>query len=506
MSDILLCAINARYSHTSFGIRYLRTNLKELEEKSKILEFTIKEDVLQIAQNILQYNPKIIAFGVYIWNALNVKNVIDIIKKVNQDVKIILGGPEVSFYPIRIDFKSADFIIQGEGEISFYQLSKQILNNQTPQTKIIKATLPNLKDITLPYSQYTDEDIKNRVIYVETSRGCPFGCEFCLSSLDERVRYFDVDKILIELEGLWQRGVRRFKFVDRTFNLKINYANKIIDFFLAKTEPYSIHLEAVPDNFPARLKQKIKLFPPLSLQLEIGLQSLNPAILTNISRKMDIQKALENIKFLEKNTNAHLHLDLIIGLPGESIASFANNLNMLKSITDAEIQLGILKKLSGAPISRWDKKYNMIYCDKPPYEILQNNLIDFNSMQELKRFARYWDIVYNSGNFNKTKEFIWKKRDVFSGFLDFSRFLYQKTKLSFGISLDRVTKILFEYLIEQGFKKDEVANVLLEDFLQIEGRSAPKYLKDLATNFTQIKQQQNIKVNKRQRKRIVNAG
>jgi radical SAM superfamily enzyme YgiQ (UPF0313 family) len=498
MSDILLCAINARYSHTSFGIRYLKANLQELEKKSKILEFTIKEDIFQIAQTILEHNPKIVAFGVYIWNAIHVKNVIDIIKKVNQDVKVIIGGPEVSFYPIRIDFTNADFIIQGEGEISFYRLSKQILNNQIPQEKIIRAVLPELKNITLPYSQYTDEDIKNRVIYIETSRGCPFGCEFCLSSLDERVRYFDVDKMLIELEKLWQKGVRKFKFVDRTFNLKIHYANKIIDFFLSKKESYAIHLEAVPDNFPTRLKQKIKLFPPLSLQLEVGLQSLNNQILDNISRKMDIQKALNNIKFLEQNTNAHLHLDLIIGLPGENIASFANNLNMLKSITDAEIQLGILKKLSGAPISRWDKKHKMTYCDKPPYEILQNDLIDFTTMQEMKRFAKYWDIIYNSGNFNQTKNFIWKKRDVFDGFLDFSRFLYQKTGASFGISLDRVTKILFEYLIEQGFKKDEIANVLLGDFLQIEGRSAPKYLKDLATNFIQIKQKQNIKANKRQ--------
>jgi len=378
-SNILLVGINSRYSHTSLGLRYLRANLEELRSESEIVEFTINENEDSIVESILLKNPKIVGIGVYIWNALNVKKVVDILKAVKPNIKIILGGPEVSHYPLRVDFSCVDFIIQGEGEVSFYHLCKSILNGKEIYTKVIRAIMPDTKRIKLPYREYSDEDIQNRLIYVEASRGCPFECEFCLSAIDERVRYFDIDRVLDEFKELWKRGVRGFKFIDRTFNLNIAYANKIMDFFLEKDDEFSLHFEVVPDNFPARLKEKLKLFPPHSLQLEIGIQSLNEEILSNINRKMDIKKASENIAFLENETNAHLHLDLIIGLPGESVESFARNLNRLKEITNSEIQLGVLKKLSGTTISRWDEKYGMIYSKTPPYEILQNNFISYLS-------------------------------------------------------------------------------------------------------------------------------
>jgi len=193
-----------------------------------------------------------------------------------------------------------------------------------------------------------------------------------------------------------------------------------------------------------------------------------------------------------------LHLDLIIGLPGESIEGFAKNLNTLVSITNAEIQLGILKKLSGAPILRWDKVFDMKYCHIPPYEILQNSYIDFEKMQEMKRFARYWNMIYNSGNFEISKRLIYKNETVFDGFLKFCRFLFDKTNMSFGISLDRLMKLLFEYLISQGIKKEEVANALLKDFLKIKGRNIPNYLKESASIDIQVIQSKIDKAHKRQ--------
>jgi hypothetical protein len=422
--------------------------------------------------------------------------VVDMLKKVLPDITIILGGPEVSYEPMRVDFKSADFIIRGEGEIAFYELCKELLQNKKQKNRIIYAKLPEVKSLKLPYDYYSDEDIKNRYVYFEASRGCPFKCEFCLSSIDKSVRYFDKEVIFNEIEKLWQRGVRNFKFVDRTFNLNIKFAKQMIEYFLNKDEKYMVHFEVIPDNFPKPLKNSISKFPPKSLQLEIGLQTLNPKILENISRSMDIKKVKENIAFLN-STTAHMHLDLIIGLPGESIESFANNLNTLTKLTDSEIQLGILKKLSGVAISRHDKEQGMIYDDTPPYEILQNNLISYLQMQELKRFARFWDMVYNSGNFLKSSKLILNE-SAFENFLDFSRWIYQKTKSTWKISLNRLGEYIFEYLQEKGFEKTFIADILMEDLTRAEGRKAPSFLKPYASFIPKFKEKNSSNFAKRQ--------
>lgn len=497
--DIVLLGINSRYSHTALGLRYIRANLKELRDNSLILERTINEDIYSIVEEVLSYHPKIVGIGTYIWNAINVKKVVSTIKKVSPQTIVVLGGPEVSYSPMRVDFSEADFIIKGEGEITFYEYSKMILSGVLPKTRTIQAVTPDVKKIKLPYNEYSDSDIKNRYIYVESSRGCPFHCEFCLSSLDKKVRYFDFEKIIYEFDKLWSRGVRSFKFIDRTFNLNIKFALKLMDYFLSKKEEYSLHFEVVPDNFPNRLKEKLKEFPPHSLQLEIGLQSLNEEILENINRKMDIKKTKANIKFLKNETKAHLHLDLIIGLPGESLESFRNNLNELTSITTSEIQLGILKKLSGTPISRWDEKYEMRYSDDPPYEILQNSLIDFFTMQEMKRFVRFWDLIYNSGNFHKTKEYIWQDSSVYDGFLKLSRWIYSQTQATYQISLMRLSELIFNYLTEyKKLDKKMIANSILNDIIRVEGRKVPGFLHEYIDHIPNLKRLALDKAKKRQ--------
>ncbi len=496
---IILLGINARYSHTALGLRYIRANLKELRDDSLIVERTINEDIYSIVEEVLTYKPLIVGIGTYIWNALNVKRVVSVIKKVAPKTTIILGGPEVSYFPLRVDFSEADYIIRGEGEITFYETAKALLLNNPPKDKFIQGVTPKVKELELPYDEYSDEDIKNRYIYVESSRGCPFHCEFCLSSLDKQVRYFDFEKIIYEFDKLWNRGVRSFKFIDRTFNLNIKFALRLMDYFLSKDEEYSLHFEVVPDNFPNRLKQKLKEFPLHSLQLEIGLQSLNEKILENISRKMNIKKTKANISFLENETNAHLHLDLIIGLPGESLESFRANLNELTSITTSEIQLGILKKLSGTPISRWDEKFDMRYSDEPPYEILQNSFIDFFTMQEMKRFARFWDLVYNSGNFHKTKEYIWSDSSVYDGFLELTRWIYSQTQATYQISLMRLSELLFRYLSEvKGLDKKMIAQNILDDIIRVEGRKVPGFLHEHIKHIPNLKKMALNKAKKRQ--------
>ena len=499
MKNIILTTLNARYAHSAFGLRYLYANLHELQSQAEILEFNINDNFANVAEVILDKNPKIVGLGVYIWNALQTQELIHILKKVAPDVIIVLGGPEVSYMPLRVDFSDADYIVQGEGEESFYTLAKTLLENKTPNNRIIPMSLPKLKELELPYKYYTDNDIANRYIYVEISRGCPFECEFCLSSMDEKVRSFNLEDVLAEFEILWQRGARNFKFVDRTFNLNIKSANMILDFFLAKKEEYFVHFEVVPDHFPASLRQKIQQFPAGSLQLEIGIQTLNLEIADNISRRLDLEKVDSNVTFLDKQTDAHIHLDLIIGLPGESLESFGKNLDALVALSSCEIQLGILKKLSGTHISRHDEKYGMIYSDKPPYEILKNNNLSFKDLQIMKRFARFWDLYYNSGNFKNTLKLLWQEQSVYENFYTFSLWIYSQTQSTWKISLDRLAQLLFNYLKEEKkIQESVIAQALIVDLLKIKGRALPPYLKPYAKDLKVKAKEGSSGFNKRQ--------
>ncbi|MCW8953777.1 MAG: B12-binding domain-containing radical SAM protein [Sulfurimonas sp.] len=484
MQKIILTTLNSRFTHTSIALRYLYANLKELQDDAEIIEFSINDALQSVAEKLLKNSPNIIGIGVYIWNVTEVSELIHIIKKVSPETTIVLGGPEVSHEPFRVNLKSADYIIQGEGDLAFYNLCKNILNNNKPQDKIIKMSMPSLKNVKLPYKYYTDDDIKNRYLYVEASRGCPFECEFCLSSMDEKVRAFNLDELLKELEVLWMRGARNIKFIDRTFNLNMKTANKLLDFFLAKKPPYFAHFEVIPDHFPDSIKEKIAQFPHGALQLEIGIQTLNLEIANNISRQLKLDKIKENIRFLEQETKAHIHLDLIIGLPGESLQSFGANLDELVSLSSCEIQIGILKKLSGTYINRHDIEFGMVYSDIPPYDILKNSQLSFNDIQIMKRFSRFWDLTYNSGNFKQSVKLIWQQQSVFENFYAFSIWAYTQTDSTYKISLMRLGELLFTYLCEiKDLSAQMVAKEMLEDMMKLKGRAVPSYLKPYAKDL-----------------------
>ena len=484
---ILLTTLNSRYTHSSIGLRYIYANLHELQDTTKLLEFNINDSIQTIAENILIHQPEIIGIGTYIWNAIQTSELIHILKKISPSTTIILGGPEVSYTPFRANFDDADFIVQGEGEVSFYELCKNIIHKKIPQEKIIPMTLPKLKELQLPYKYYTDEDIKNRYIYVEVSRGCPFECEFCLSSMDEKVRAFNLDEVLDEFTKLWDRGARNFKFVDRTFNLNMRTANKILDFFLEKDEQYFAHFEVIPDHFPDSIKEKIKLFSPGALQLEVGIQTLNLEIANNVSRQLKLDKIKENILFLENETDAHMHLDLIVGLPGEDLESFGHNLDTLVSWSSCEIQIGILKKLSGTYIDRHDKQYQMVYSDIPPYDILKNKQLSFKDIQDMKRFARFWDLFYNNGNFKHSIVLVWKNGSVYQNFSVFCVWMYAQTNSTWKISLQRLGELLFHYLCEiKNIDIQIVADTLLQDMMRVKGRAIPPYLKPYSNTFNQL--------------------
>ncbi len=481
MHNILLTTLNARYSHASIGLRYLYANMQELQMDTIIQEFTINDQVQDIAEKLLVKKPRIIGLGVYIWNVQQCAELVATLKKVSPKTILILGGPEVSYSPMRINFDAADYIVQGEGDLAFYQLVKAIQNNLPPTERLIKAPLPAIEAIVMPYDFYTDEDVANRYIYVEASRGCPFQCEFCLSSLDEKVRNFDVNQFLNALDTLWQRGVRNFKFIDRTFNLNIKFATRLLDFFLSKDEDYFVHFEVIPDHFPEALRQRMSQFKPASLQLEIGIQTLNLEVAKNIHRNLKMDKIEQNIAFLEHETSAHMHLDLIVGLPGETLQSFGQGLNKLVSMSKAEIQIGILKKLAGTTLDRHDEMYGMVYTDMPPYDILKNDVLSFEDIQNMKRFARFWNLYYNSGNFKQSIVHLWSDGGVFENFFAFSLWVYAKSNSTWKISLERLALYLFEYRVQvQCANKEDVAAVLLADVMKLEGRKVPNFLKSFA--------------------------
>nr|WP_320010840.1 DUF4080 domain-containing protein [uncultured Desulfobulbus sp.] len=501
MSTIILTTINARYIHASLGLRWLYGNLGELQQEAAIQEYTLTDQITDMAEKILASRPRVIGLAVYIWNAEQLRKLVSVLKRVAPETVVVLGGPEVSHLPLRVDMREADYLIQGEGEFAFAALCRQVLADQPPRERIIKAEPVAVETLKSAYPFFTEQDLAHRLIYVEASRGCPFRCEFCLSSIDPRVRPFPLDWFLNEIESLWQRGARTFKFVDRTFNANPATAERILDYFLTKEPPYHVHFEVIPDHFPETVKERLTRFPEGALQLEVGIQTLDPQIADNISRRLNFERIQENLAFLEQETTAHLHVDLIVGLPGESIEGFGRNLNTLMSLAHGEIQIGILKKLSGTAINRHDQIFGMVYSPDPPYEILQNDLINFQQMQEMKRLARFWDLVYNSGNFRHTAPLIWKDGDVFNGFFDFSRWLYSQTLATWQIGLPRLSELLFTYLTqEQGMEKSAVADSLAADILVIKGRVLPKTVQQYVTQMPETRRSLGDSLMKRQKR------
>jgi radical SAM superfamily enzyme YgiQ (UPF0313 family) len=502
VADIVLTTLNAKYLHAAFGLRYLLANLGELRARAGLAEFDINQRPLDIAEILIARNPQIIGFGVYIWNVEPTTQVIAAIKRVRPDINIIVGGPEVSYETeSQAIVQLADHVITGEADLKFAEVCRVLLApgvgdevtslhlnlGQKPGTphvvscpKIIPAELPEFSQLVLPYDLYTDDDIAHRIIYVEASRGCPFSCEFCLSSLDIPVRQAPLPALLEHWQRLLDRGVKQFKFVDRTFNLNVQASQAILEFFLARYQPgHFFHFEMIPDRLPDSLRAIIARFPPGALQFEVGIQTFNEDVSHLISRRQNYEKLADNFHFLRRETGVHIHADLIVGLPGEKVESFAAGFDRLIALEPQEIQVGILKRLRGTPIVRHDNEWRMVYHPHPPYEILQNKLIDFATMQKLRRFARYWDLIGNSGNFIETTPLIWSAASPFEAFLDFSEWLYARTGRTDSIALVRLMEWLFEFLTgELRLDARQAANALRRDYQRGGRHDKPGFLKD----------------------------
>jgi radical SAM superfamily enzyme YgiQ (UPF0313 family) len=536
VADIVLTTLNAKYIHAAFGLRYLLANLDELRPSAALMEFDINQRPLDIAEMLLAREPKIIGFGVYIWNVAPTTEVVAAIKRLRPHIKIILGGPEVSYetegQPI---VELADHVITGEADLKFAEVCRALLNvgsrgcSPHQLQKIIAAEVPDFSKIVLPYDLYTNDDLAHRIIYVEASRGCPFTCEFCLSSLDIPVRQVPLPAFLEQMQCLLDRGVKQFKFVDRTFNLNVATSKAILEFFLARHRPgHFYHFEMIPDRLPTELREVIAKFPPGTLQFEVGIQTFNPEVGTLISRRQNYERLADNFNFLRQETGVHIHADLIVGLPGETLESLGAGFDRLIALGPQEIQVGILKRLRGTPIVRHDTEWRMIYSTNPPYAILQNKLLDFATLQRLHRFARYWDMVGNSGNFLESTPLIWspvgrdpRRADFenesrlagtlappspFNAFLCWSDWLHARIKRTDSIALLRLMELLFEYLIgELHLEPKLVAETLWRDYKRGGRHDKPGFMKDFLSTDEPLLPSSKIKATlpKRQARHLV---
>ncbi len=499
---IVLATLNAKYIHASLGLRCLLANMDRhgrpgLRSQTLLREYVIAQKPVQIVEDLLALNPEVIGLGVYIWNAVPTLQVVRLLKALRPGIKLVLGGPEVSHETEQQELgRLADHVITGWGDVSFPRLCRALLDGPAPLMKVIPGEQPPLAELALPYAEYSDADLQQRLLYVEASRGCPFKCEFCLSALDKTAWAFELDRFMAELEALHARGARHFKFVDRTFNLKIEHSTRILQFFLdrmrtpdgtlpAHTDLF-VHFEVVPDNLPERLKALIAQFPAGSLQFEVGIQSFNPEVQQRISRRQDNDKTCENLRWLVTESRAHVHADLIFGLPGETLESFAAGFDRLHALGPHEIQLGILKRLRGAPIARHTEAAAMVYDPEPPYAILQNDCVDFPTVQRMQRLARYWDLVANAGRFAQGLQLLLAGPSAFGAFMAFSDWLWQATGKTHEFAHEKLVDLLFEHLTQaRGLAPDTVRAALLADYRASGARAKPRCLAALLDSAPQ---------------------
>jgi hypothetical protein len=493
MAAIVLATVNAKWIHPSLALRLLKANLGPLEARCHILEFALRQPLSEKTGPILAAHPRILGLSVSIWNHRATLELLQALEdawaegghpgtfretRVSRPV-IVLGGPEVSHLPPECELsRHADWVVRGEGEAVFRELCEKLLADASPESiavtsgevsgKIIAAKPADLSGIEPAYRLYTGEDLGKKLVYVEASRGCPFGCEFCLSSLDKTVREFPLNRFLEEIDSLIRRGVRTFKFLDRTFNLNIERAKAVLEFFLfhlnsARLNPADslrVHFEMVPSRFPPELRKLLARFPPGTLRLEVGIQTFNRETAALIGRPSAPEVELETLRFLRRGTNAIVHADLIAGLPGEGIASFGEGFDRLwlalsepdcrrdrasPGMVPAEIQLGILKCLPGTPITRHNEAYGMRYAPEPPYEVRETAALPFGELDRIKNFARFWEIIVNRGAFRDLGPGLFPQgQPVFHRFMELSDRLLARFGRNWGIDRQELSAELRE--------------------------------------------------------------
>jgi radical SAM superfamily enzyme YgiQ (UPF0313 family) len=404
MKNILLIGINARYTHTNLAIRYLRNYVVDFPYQIILEEYTINQPLLEILSKIYKLQPEILVLSVYIWNTEIIRKLLPEIHKLFPDSEIILGGPEVSYNPRQwlIDFPFLNFIICGAGEAGFrYLLEKKLLVKE----QIIKIQNPAFNEIKFPYINADFPGLKDKYIYYEASRGCPFKCSYCLSSRsDQKLELREFNKIKEELEFLLNQKPKIIKFVDRTFNANRDFSHNIWQYLIEINPDTKFHFEIYPalleeEDFKLLEKCPVDLF-----QFEIGIQSTNQTTLKAIHRPDDWNRTKEKIQKLISMGNIHIHVDLIAGLPYDKFNGIKHSFNEIYSLQADHFQLGFLKILHGTEIAEKIDEYGIECLSYAPYQVLKTKWLDFNQLEKIQQVESLLNTFYNSGNFKVTLE------------------------------------------------------------------------------------------------------
>lgn len=461
---IIAATLNAKYIHTALSLRLLKA-YSEPEYNVEIKEYTIKDPVLNIVSDLYEKHADVIGFGCYIWNIDQTIEIVSMLKKVKPSLKIILGGPEVSFdimyWMERIP--EADFIISNEGEETFKQLLDEISGEQNyhlvfgasyrkEKEIIVNPPRPNMKLDKIPTAYRFPEDkdeLSKRIVYFETSRGCPFSCSFCLSSTEVGIRYFDIQRVKEDLLYLIENGAKTIKFIDRTFNIKKDYALEIFQFLIDNHQGCIFQFEITADIMRPEVLEFLNTHaPPGVFRFEIGVQSTNDATNELVNRKQSFEKLSRTVRLIKEGKKVDQHLDLIAGLPEEDYNSFKKTFNDVFEMRPEELQLGFLKMLRGTGLRKQADEYGYVYMDSSPYEILQNNVLSFSEIIRIKRVEDILEKYWNAHRIDHTIEFLVEREfpTAFDFFQEFGDYWDKKGWSKIGHQLEDLFLRLFEFL------------------------------------------------------------
>ena len=447
----LMVAVNAKYVHTNIAVRYITQVLKTESMDAEFCEFSINEPCGSVLGKLYEAECTAYGFSCYIWNIEYVMKLCRSLKKLHPDRKIFLGGPEVSFDGEELleKYPFIDYVVCGEGERTVLELVKSFPEERNV---IYPTRTENLDDLPFPY---TDADLADTVkgeklVYYETSRGCPFNCSYCLSSVDKGVRFLNLDRVKSEIRHFAEYGVQTVKFVDRTFNADKKRAAEIWKYCLELDTDTCFHFEIGADLIDDEALEILKKAPLGRFQFEIGIQSTNEKTLSAVCRKMNLKRLGDNIKRLKAETNVMLHVDLIACLPFENFSSFANSFNEAYTMNPHVLQLGFLKLLKGSALRGGADSYGMIYDFFAPYEVYCTNWLTYDDVLRLKAVEDVVERYFNSGRFYGTLDKIIPNFDApFDFYLKLSEFWKERGLVGQGVKRISLYGLLYEFLVSQ---------------------------------------------------------
>jgi radical SAM superfamily enzyme YgiQ (UPF0313 family) len=459
--SIGIVTLNAKFIHSSLSLRYLRNAARRAGfENVWIQEYIINQPVWKIAAEILKQRPDVLGLSVYIWNRRQSLELLEHLKKQDPDLKIVLGGPEVSF---ETELAEGYTLIAGEGETKWVEYLNFTAKGETPSPEVLKRWNTYGNDLPELHPPYIEEDypqLKNRYAYIEASRGCPYLCSFCLSALDKKVRYFDDADIRQQIQCLIDNGTRKVKFVDRTFNLQPKRMMSLMQ-WLTQFTGTEFHFEVVGDLLNDEMMRFLATVPQGMFQFEIGIQTTTEEVQDTIHRKQSNTKLFKTIQALIQQDCVHLHCDLIFGLPGETLDELMESFTEVLKLKPHELQLGFLKFLPGAPIRDQIESHEYRYLSYPPYEFLSHKDLSAEEVRFLKQFNEAFDLFYNSKRFQFSLDHLFRSREPVDVFKQLMAALEKENRVLNALSLDHQYRIFAETF-------DLAADLLAWDLLQLD--------------------------------------